>query len=75
MSAEYTIGGQLQRDFVRAGYSHLETMVRNTLDISAIPILKRQSHLPVIITEPRRRRHLMVEPLSKPPLPPVPTGS
>ena len=31
------------------GIRTYETMTRNTLDISAVPVLKRLSHLPVIV--------------------------
>ena len=41
-------------------------MIRNNLDISAVPLLKRQSHLPVVI-DPSHAAGIawMVEPLSK----------
>ena len=41
-------------------------MVRNNLDISAVPLLKRQSHLPVIV-DPSHAAGMawMVEPLSR----------
>lgn len=67
MSAEYILsGGNSNVILCERGIRTFETMVRNTLDISAIPILKRQSHLPVII-DPSHAAGVtwMVEPLSK----------
>jgi 3-deoxy-7-phosphoheptulonate synthase len=31
------------------GIRTFETMTRNTLDLNAVPILKRESHLPVVV--------------------------
>lgn len=50
MSAEYIMaGGNTNIVFCERGIRTIETMTRNTLDISAIPVLKKLSHLPVII--------------------------
>ncbi|MBQ2887537.1 MAG: 3-deoxy-7-phosphoheptulonate synthase [Firmicutes bacterium] len=50
MSAEYILaGGNSQVIFCERGIRTFETCIRNNLDISAIPVLKRQSHLPVIV--------------------------
>jgi len=50
MSAEYIMaGGNEQVILCERGIRTFETMTRNTLDISAIPLLKNLSHLPVII--------------------------
>ena len=50
MSAEYIMaGGNKQVILCERGIRTFETATRNTLDISAIPIIKKQSHLPVII--------------------------
>lgn len=50
MSAEYIMnGGNLNVILCERGIRTFETKTRNTLDISAIPIIKRLSHLPVII--------------------------
>lgn len=50
MSAEYIMaGGNSNIVFCERGIRTIETMTRNTLDISAIPVLKKLSHLPVII--------------------------
>src|SRR5947209_7963430 len=50
MAAEY-IMAQGNRDVVlcERGIRTFETATRNTLDIAAIPVLKRESHLPVIV--------------------------
>ena len=56
MSAEYIMaGGNENVILCERGIRTFETMVRNTLDISAIPLLKQQSHLPVIIDRAMRR--------------------
>ena len=50
MSAEYILsGGNENVILCERGIRTNETFTRNTLDISAIPALKRLSHLPVII--------------------------
>jgi 3-deoxy-7-phosphoheptulonate synthase len=50
LSAEYLLSSGT-RDVVlcERGIRTFETYTRNTLDISAIPALKRQSHLPVVV--------------------------
>ncbi len=49
MSAEYLIkGGSNQVILCERGIRTFETATRNTLDLSAIPVLKQKSHLPVI---------------------------
>lgn len=66
MSAEYIMAGG-NRDVIlcERGIRTFETMTRNTLDISAIPILKEETHLPIII-DPSHAAGLnrLVEPLS-----------
>ena len=67
MSAEYIMaGGNSRVIFCERGIRTYETFTRNTLDLSAVPALKRLSHLPVII-DPSHATGLpwMVEPLSK----------
>lgn len=67
MSAEYIMaGGNEQVVLCERGIRTFETAVRNTLDISAVPLIKRQSHLPVII-DPSHAAGIawMVEPLAK----------
>ncbi len=50
MSAEYIMaGGNDKVIFCERGIRTYETYTRNTLDISAVPILKKLSHLPVIV--------------------------
>ncbi len=50
MSAEYiTAGGNNQIILCERGIRTFETMTRNTLDISAIPLLKKATHFPVVI--------------------------
>jgi 3-deoxy-7-phosphoheptulonate synthase len=49
LSAEYIMsGGNYQVMLCERGIRTFETSTRNTMDISAIPVLKRLSHLPVI---------------------------
>jgi 3-deoxy-7-phosphoheptulonate synthase len=50
MSAEYIMsGGNEQIILCERGIRTFETSTRNTLDISAVPMLKRLTHLPVIV--------------------------
>jgi len=50
MSAEYIMaGGNEQVILCERGIRTFETYTRNTLDLSAIPVLKTLSHLPVIV--------------------------
>lgn len=67
MSAEYIMaGGNEAVIFCERGIRTYETFTRNTLDLSAIPALKRISHLPVIV-DPSHAAGLrwMVKPLAK----------
>lgn len=67
MSAEYIMAGGNERViFCERGIRTYETFTRNTLDLSAIPVLKRISHLPVIV-DPSHATGIrwMVRPLSK----------
>ena len=49
MSAEYIMaGGNEQVILCERGIRTYETFTRNTLDISAVPVIKKLSHLPVI---------------------------
>ncbi len=66
MSAEYIMaGGNKNVILCERGIRTFETATRNTLDISAIPIIKKQSHLPVTI-DPSHAAGIrwMVQPLS-----------
>jgi 3-deoxy-7-phosphoheptulonate synthase len=50
MSAEYIMaGGNEDVILCERGIRTYETAVRNTLDLSAIPVIKKKSHLPVIV--------------------------
>lgn len=50
MSAEYIMaGGNENIVLCERGIRTFETSTRNTLDISAIPVLKEKTHLPVIV--------------------------
>ena len=50
MSAEYILsGGNTQVILCERGIRTIETATRNTLDLSAIPVIKEWSHLPVIV--------------------------
>ncbi|MCL2106370.1 MAG: 3-deoxy-7-phosphoheptulonate synthase [Oscillospiraceae bacterium] len=50
MSAEYIMSGGNERIILcERGIRTFETATRNTLDISAVPMLKRMTHLPVVI--------------------------
>ena len=67
MSAEYIMaGGNENVILCERGIRTFEPMIRNNLDISAVPLLKRQSHLPVIV-DPSHAAGIawMVEPLSR----------
>ncbi len=66
MSAEYiAAGGNPNVVLCERGIRTFETATRNTLDISAVPVIKRQSHLPIIV-DPSHATGLWwaVEPLS-----------
>lgn len=66
MSAEYILaGGNPNVIFCERGIRTFETYTRNTLDLSAVPAIKKLSHLPVIV-DPSHSAGMnwMVEPLS-----------
>ena len=49
MSAEYILsGGNQQVILCERGIRTFETATRNTMDISAIPVIKKKSHLPIV---------------------------
>lgn len=49
-AAEYIVaGGNTQVMLIERGIRTYEKATRNTLDISAVPILKQESHLPVLV--------------------------
>ena len=67
MSAEYIMsGGNENVILCERGIRTYETYTRNTLDLSAIPAVKKLSHLPVLV-DPSHAAGMwwMVEPLAK----------
>ena len=67
LSAEYILKqGNEQVIFCERGIRTFENSTRNTLDLSAVPILKRLSHLPVVVDPSHAAGHWwMVPALSK----------
>lgn len=66
MSAEYIMAAGNERVILcERGIRTFETMTRNTLDISAVPLLKSLSHLPVVV-DPSHASGIsrLVEPLA-----------
>ncbi|MEI7884222.1 MAG: 3-deoxy-7-phosphoheptulonate synthase [Clostridia bacterium] len=67
MSAEYIMaGGNSNVILCERGIRTFETMTRNTLDLAAVPIIKRLSHLPIIV-DPSHATGItwLIEPLAK----------
>jgi len=67
MSAEYIMaGGNENVILCERGIRTYETFTRNTLDISAVPILKHLTHLPVIV-DPSHGTGItwLIEPMAK----------
>jgi 3-deoxy-7-phosphoheptulonate synthase len=67
MSAEYILAeGNNQLILCERGIRTFETATRNTLDISCIPVLKKETHLPIIIDPSHATGHWeMVESMSR----------
>jgi 3-deoxy-7-phosphoheptulonate synthase len=67
MSAEYILAsGNDQVILCERGIRTFETATRNTLDLSAIPVLKERTHLPVIVDPSHAVGHWRyVNPLAK----------
>lgn len=67
MAAEYIFaGGNHNVMLCERGIRTFETMIRNNLDISAVPLIKKLSHLPIIIDPSHAAgRRDMVGPLSR----------
>ncbi|MBQ8780784.1 MAG: 3-deoxy-7-phosphoheptulonate synthase [Oscillospiraceae bacterium] len=67
MSAEYIMaGGNSNVILCERGIRTFETATRNTLDISAVPVLKEKTHLPVIIDPSHATgKSALVAPLAK----------
>jgi 3-deoxy-7-phosphoheptulonate synthase len=66
MAAEYIVKeGNTQVIVCERGIRTFETATRNTLDLSAVPIIKQRSHLPVIVDPSHATGKVdLVEPLS-----------
>ncbi len=67
MSAEYIMaGGNENVILCERGIRTFETATRNTLDLSAVPVIKEKSHLPIIIDPSHATgKRELVEPLAK----------
>ena len=67
MSAEYIMaGGNENVILCERGIRTFETYTRNTLDLSAIPVIIRRTHLPVIVDPSHAAGYwYLVEPLAK----------
>ena len=67
MSAEYIMAGGNEKVILcERGIRTYETYTRNTLDLSAIPVIKKLSHLPVIVDPSHAAGYwYLVEPLAK----------
>jgi len=67
MSAEYILaGGNENVILCERGIRTFETFTRNTLDLSAIPAIKKLSHLPVIVDPSHATgKRFMIAPLAK----------
>lgn len=67
MSAEYILSeGNKEVILCERGIRTFETATRNTLDISCVPVLKKETHLPVLIDPSHATGHWdMVESMSR----------
>lgn len=67
MSAEYVMAGGNQNVILcERGIRTFENYTRNTLDIASVPILRRLTHLPIIVDPSHATgKSWLVEPLSK----------
>ena len=67
MSAEYIMAGGNEKVILcERGIRTYENYTRNTLDLSAIPVVKRLSHLPIIVDPSHAAGYwYLVEPLAK----------
>ena len=65
MSAEYIMAGVSRNVTPERESEHTEIAMRNTLDLSAIPMIKKKSHLPVMV-DPSHATGIrdMVEPMA-----------
>ena len=67
MSAEYIMaGGNENVILCERGIRTFETFTRNTMDVSAVPVLKQLSHLPVLVDPSHAAgKYQLVTPLTK----------
>ncbi len=67
MSAEYVLSeGNSQVFLCERGIRTFETATRNTLDISAVPVLKGESHLPIMVDPSHGTGHwALVAPMAR----------
>ena len=67
MSAEYIMaGGNDNVILCERGIRTFETITRNTLDLQAVPVIKKLSHLPIIIDPSHAGGYAyLVEPMAK----------
>ena len=67
MSAEYVMaGGNENVILCERGIRTFETYTRNTLDLAAIPVLRKLTHLPIIIDPSHATgKSALVEPLAE----------
>ena len=67
MAAEYVMaGGNREVLLCERGIRTFERITRNTLDLSAIPVVKKLSHLPIIIDPSHGTgKRFLIEPMSK----------
>ena len=66
MSAEYVMAGGNQNVILcERGIRTFESYTRNTLDLAAIPVMKKLTHLPIIIDPSHATgKYELVEPLA-----------
>ena len=63
MSAEYILSsGNPDVILCERGIRTFETATRNTLDIAAVPVLKEQTHLPVVVDPSHSTGHASLVP-------------
>jgi 3-deoxy-7-phosphoheptulonate synthase len=67
MSAEYVLSeGNANVILCERGIRTFERATRNTLDLSAVPVLQRETHLPIIVDPSHATGHWeLVEPMSR----------
>ena len=67
MSAEYIMaGGNENVILCERGVRTFETYTRNTMDVTAVPVLKQLSHLPVLVDPSHAAgKYKLVPPLAK----------